>query len=140
MEKKIFLLNLYLKESNEKSEKDLKEYDLNISIEGKLTKLDSIKIKSNTTYYFSICFNLNKLLINFCSNKEEIFSKEINKNNKLFALYSITLSFGFNKKRVNVFSGYFGPIIMLRNPKNSKELNDFILTILKLENNYKGII
>ena len=138
--KKDILLNLYLKESNEKSEKDLKEYDLNISIEGKLTKLDSIKIKSNTTYYFSICFNLNKLLINFCSNKEEIFSKEINKNNKLFALYSITLSFGFNKKRVNVFSGYFGPIIMLRNPKNSKELNDFILTILKLENNYKNFI
>ena len=138
--KKDDLLNLYLKESGTKSEKDLKEYDLYISIEGKEIILNSVKIKSNTTYYFSICFNLNKLLVNFCSNKDEIFSKEINKNNKLIAINSISLYFGFNKKKVNVFSGYFGPIIILRNPKNAKELNDFILSILKLENNYKNFL
>ena len=137
------LLNIFLKKNEEKAnENNLEEeYYLYVSYEGKEKKLNNIpKIRSKTTYFFCICFNLNKLLIKFNNKKEEIFSAEIDKNNKLFAINSISLSFGFYKKRVNVFSGYFGPIVMVRNPKNSKELNEFISSVLKLESNYINFI
>ena len=141
--KKNDLLYLYLEKSLDNTKNTNKDnyelFDLHISFEGKVKKLNNFpKIKSNTTYYFSLTFNLNKLLITFFNRKEEVYSTEIDKNNKLLAINSISLSFGFYKKRVNVFSGYFGPIIMIRNPKNSKELNDFISLILK--NNYHNIL
>ena len=136
--KKTDLLNIYL-EKNETNK--IEEFDLCIAIEKKEKKLDKIpKIKPNTTYYFSICFNISKLIISFCNKKEEIFSTEIDKNSKLLAINSISLSFGFIKKRVKVFSGYIGPIIMIRNPKNSKDLNLFTNSILKLESNYRNYI
>ena len=138
------LLNLFLKKSEEKANEnnlEEEEYDLYVCHEGKEKKLNNIpKIRSKTTYFFCLCFNLNKLLIKFKNKKEEIFSTEIVKSNKLFAIKSISLSFGFSKKRVNVFYGYFGPIIMVRNPKNSNELNEFISSVLKLESNYINFI
>ena len=54
--KKTDLLNIYL-EKNETNK--IEEFDLCIAIEKKEKKLDKIpKIKPNTTYYFSICFNI----------------------------------------------------------------------------------
>ena len=136
--KKNDLLFLYLKQSKDNKGE---EFDLHISCEQKEIKLENIpKIKKNMIYYFSLCFNVNKLLIYFSNKKEEIFSTEINKNNKLLAIKSISLLFGFYKKRSNVFSGYFGPIINIRNPKNSKELKKFIYSILNLEYNYRNYI
>ena len=136
--KKTDLIYIYLKINKENK---FEEYDLYISIEGKEKKLEGIpKIKPNTTYYFSLCFNISKLLINFCEKKEDIYSTEIDKKDKLLAINSISLAFGFYKKRVFVFSGYIGPIIMIRNPKNSKDLNNFISSVLKLESNYRNYI
>ena len=137
------LISIFLKKKEEKIDENNseEEFDLCLSVEGKEKQLDNIpKIKSKTTYYFSLCFNINKLLISFCNKKEEIFSTEIDKYNKLLAIKSISLSFGFYKKRVNVFSGYIGPIIMVRNPKNTKEINEFISSVLKLESNYNNFI
>ena len=136
--KKNDLLNLYFKKTEDNN---LEEYYLYICQGEKENKINNFpKIKSYTTYYLSLCFNLDKLLIYLCSQKEEIVSSEINKDKKIFAINSITLSFGFYKKRTNVFSGYLGPIIMVHNPKNNKEYNKFISSILKLENNYKNFI
>ena len=136
--KKTDLLYIYLKINKENN---CEVYDLYISIEGKEKKMERIpKIKPYTTYYFSLCFNISKLLINFCERKEDIYSTEIGKKDKLLAINSISLAFGFYKKRVFVFSGYIGPIIMIRNPKNSKDLNTFISSVLKLESNYRNYI
>ena len=135
--KKTDLLHLYIKQT----ENNYEEFELYIYIEGKETKLDKLpKIKKHTTYYFSLCFNMDKLIISFCNKKEEIFSTEIAKNSKLLAINSISFSFGFYKKKVNVFSGHFGPIIILKNPKNSKESIKFINSVLKLEKNYINYI
>ena len=140
--KKKDLLNLYIQKS-ETNNKDnnLNDFDLCISLEEKEIQLCNIpKIKSKTLYYIALSFNLNKLIISFFNGKEELFSTEIDKNKKLFDINSISLSFGFYKKKVNVFSGHIGPIIILRNPKSSKELDEFITSILELEKNYKNIV
>ena len=141
--KKQDLLSLYLKqdEENKSGRETEKEYFLFFYDGKKEKKLDNIqKIKSNITYYFSLCFNSKKLLINFCSKKDQIISYEIDKNCDKFKKYSISLLFGFYKKKDNVFSGYFGPIIIVKNPKNSKELKEFISSILKLGANYKNFL
>ena len=100
--KKNDLLSLYLTKVNTKNDgkNEEEEYYLYSSEEGKEQKLDKIpNIKSKTSYYIGLCFNLKKLIITICNKKEEIFSTEINKDNKLFAVQSITLSFGFYKKK-----------------------------------------
>ena len=141
--KKNDLISIFLKKKEEKIDENNseEEFYLCLSLEGKEKQLDNLPIiKSKTTYYFSLCFNINKLLISFCNKKEEIFCTEIDKYNKLLAITSISLSFGFYKKRVNVFSGYIGPIIMVKYPKNFKEINEFISSVLKLESNYNNFI
>ena len=140
--KKTDLLYLYLKQNDKNNTKNnFEEFDVCISIEGKEKKLDKLpKIKKHMTYYFALCFNSDKLIISFCNKKEEIFSTEIDKNSKLLAINSISFTFGFYKKRINVLSGFFGPIIILKNPKNSKELIKFINSVLKLGKNYRNYI
>lgn len=135
------LFYLYLKKSEENKQNFEEEYNLCLSYNDKEKKIDNAqKIKSNTIYYFSICFNEGKLLINFCNKKEQIISYNIDKNKKLINTVSLSLSFGFQTKKKEVFSGYFGPIIIVKNPKDSKELNESILSILKLESNYKNFL
>ena len=86
--KKNDLLNLYFKKTEDNN---LEEYYLYICQGEKENKINNFpKIKSYTTYYLSLCFNLDKLLIYLCSQKEEIFSSEINKDKKLFAINSIS--------------------------------------------------
>ena len=140
--KKKDIVYLYIKCEENKVESQLEQkYCIYISLEGKEKHLEEIAIiKPNMLYYFSLCFYENKLLINFCNKKEQINSYEIKKSKKLFDIKTVSLKFGFYEKRINVFSGYFGPIIMIKNPKKLKEPYDFIFSILKLEHNYKNSI
>jgi len=135
------LFYLFLKKCEENKQNSEEEYNLCLSYNDKEKKIDNTqKIKSNTIYYFSICFNDAKLLINFCNKKEQIISYSLDKNKKLLDTVSLSFSFGFLSKRKEVFSGYFGPIIIVKNPKDSKELNEFISSVLKLESNYRNFM
>ena len=135
------LFYLYLKKCEEDKLNSEEEYNLCLSYNNKEKKIDHAqKIKSKTIYYFSICFNDAKLLINFCNKKEQIISYSLDKNKKLLETVSPSFLFGSLPKNKEVFSGYFGPIIIVKNPKDSKELNEFILSILKLESNYKNFM
>ena len=138
--KKKDLLSLYLiKDEEKKDENKEEEYYLYLSQEGKEKQIENIpNIKSRTTYYISLCFNVKTLIIKFCNTKDIIISTEIQKSNKVLDTQSLSLSFGFYKKKVNVFSGYFGSIIMIKNPKNARDA--FLISILKLESNYNNII
>ena len=130
--KKDDILNIYLiKEENQE------DFSFVVILDKIKIKLD-YKIKANITYFISICFNSDQLLIKIYDPNNEIYSSpNITKSNKLLNINSITLSFGFYKRRVNVFSGYIGPIIILRNPK---QLNDFITSVLKMKDKYKYYI
>ena len=135
------LFYLYLKKCEENKQNSEEEYDICLSYNNKEKKIDNTqKIKSNTIYYFSICFNEAKLLINFCNKKEQIISYSLDKNKKLLDTVSPSFLFGSLPKNKEVFSGYFGPIIIVKNPKDSKDLNEFISSILKLESNYKNFM
>ena len=62
------LFYLYLKKCEENKQNNEEEFDICLSYNNKEKKIDNAqKIKSNTIYYFSICFNDAKLLINFCN-------------------------------------------------------------------------
>ena len=133
--RKIDVLKVYIKAFNKNNIFYLCEYH-----EDQENNLN-FEIKSNTTYYLCICFNIDQLLIKIREKKGTISSyPKIKKSNKLLSIKSISLSFGFFKKRIEVFSGYIGPIMILSNPKKSDYLNDFIDSVLNLENNYKDYI
>ena len=135
------LFYLYLKKCEENKQNNEEEFDICLSYNNKEKKIDNAqKIKSNTIYYFSICFNDAKLLINFCNKKEQIISICLDKNKKLLDTMSTSFLFGSLPKNKEIFSGYFGPIIIVKNPKDSKDLNEFISSILKLESNYRNFM
>ena len=133
--------NIYLKKSESKDSKNnLQQYDLYIFKGDKEIKIDNIaKINSNTVYYCNITFFTNKVLINLYNGKGDINQVKIDKSNKFFDSNSFNLIFGFNKTEKSSFSGYIGPVIIIKNPTNTKEieLNDLIALVLKLQKNYK---
>ena len=138
---KELLFNIYLKKSTTKDLKtNLQQYDLYIYGDDKEIKVDKItKITSNIVYFCNITFNVNKVIINLYNGKGDINQVNFDKNKKLFDSNSINLTFGFNKKENSAFSGYIGPLIIIKNPTNSKEieLNDLISLVLKLQKNYQ---
>ena len=99
------------------------------------------QIKSDTTYYLCLCFNNNQLLIKIKEESGDIFSSQIiEKSKKLLSPKLISLSFGIFNKKTEVFSGFIGPIMILTNPKQSKNIDDFISSILNLESKYVNYI
>ena len=124
------LFYLYLKKCEENKQNGEEEYNLCLSYNDKEKKIDNVqKIKSNTIYYFSICFNDAKLLITFCNKKEQIISYSLDKNKKLLETASPFFLFGSLPKNKEIFSGYFGPIIIVKNPKDSKDIHFIYLKI-----------
>ena len=141
--KKELRFNIYLKKSTSEDKNNSEEYDLYIYKDNVELKIDSKrKIINNSTYYFSISFNTNKIFIGFYNGKGEVELFELAKNKKIFDSTELNLTFGFNNKEGNAFSGYIGPIIMIKNPSSSKEIkiNELITIILKLQNNYYNFI
>ena len=142
--KKELLFNIYFKKDTSSSKNDIEEYDLYIfkdDIEKKIENLP--KIISNTTYYFNITFNINNFYVSFYNGKGDIIQFEQEKNKKLFDSGDFNLIFGYNKKENKSFSGYIGPIIIIKNPSNTKEVknNDLIVLFLKyLQKNYPNFI
>ena len=135
--KKESLFRIYFKKLENKNEKE--EYDLYINKDDTEIKItNNTKIMSSITYYFNVTFNVNKILISFYNSKNDVAQFEIDKSKKIFDSNDINLIFGYNKKDTKSFSGYIGPIIIIKNPSISKELKftDLISIILKLQNNY----
>ena len=129
--KKDDVLKIYLKKDDKESVFYLWEYH-----QKKDTKLD-YKINSNTTYYLCVCFNDDQLLIKIYEQNKEIFSSPgIKKNSKLFSISSLSITFGYYRKKAEVFSGFIGPIMIISNPKQSKMINDFISSVLLLGRKY----
>ena len=116
---------------------DIEEYDLYLYKDNKEIKIDNkTKIKSNYTYYFNISINVNKIYIGLYDGNNEPELLEVNKNKKIFDSNEINFSFGYNKKERFSFSGYIGPIIMIKNPSKDIKLNEFIEIVLELKNYY----
>ena len=133
--RKVDILKIYLKKDDSDNCFYLYEYH-----EDQTNKLD-YQIKSNITYYICVCFNNEQLLIKIYDKNKEIFtSPMIKKNTKLLSIQSISLTFGYYKKKSEVFSGFLGPVMILPNPKNTKFINDFISLVLKLEKQYMNYI
>ena len=133
--RKIDILKIYLKKDDSDDCFYLYEFH-----ENQDNKLD-YKIKSNITYYICVCFNNEQLLIKIYEKNKEIFSSPIiKKNPKLLIIKSISLTIGYYKKNSEVFSGFFGPVMILPNPKNTKFINDFISSVLKLDKQYMNYI
>ena len=129
--KKDDVLKIYLKKDEKESVFYLWEYH-----QKKDTKLD-YKINSNTTYYLCVCFNDDQLLIKIYEQNNEIFSSPaIKKNSKLFSISSLSITFGYYRKKAEVFSGFIGPIMIISNPKQSKMINEFISSVLLLGRKY----
>ena len=133
--KKEEFLKLYL-------QKDEKEnyFFLNGYFQNEENKLN-YEIKSNFTYYLCVCFKDDEILIKIYETYlDKIISFPIKKNSKLLSKKSLSLTFGFYRKRTEVFSGYIGPIIILSNPKQVKLIDEFIKAVLKLGYRYKNYI
>ena len=129
------ILKIYLKKDKENNFFNLCEYH-----ENKEKKFDYI-IKSNTTYYLCVCFNDAQLIIKLRNQNKDTFSEQpINKKKKLLSISSILVSFGYYKKKSEVFSGYIGPIMILSNPKESKCIDEFTTSVLNLGKNYINYI
>ena len=142
--KEELLFNIYLKKDSFSTKKDIEEYDLYIFKDDTEKKIENLpKIISNTTYYINITFNVNKFYVSFYNGKGDIIQIEQDKNKKFFDSGDLNLIFGYNKKENKSFSGYIGPIIIIKNPSNTKEIknNDLIVLFLKLlQNNYQNFI
>ena len=131
------LLKIYLQKDDKDNCFYLHEYH-----ESKEIKID-YQIKSHATYYICICFNNDQLLIKLYVPQKTIFifsSPAIKKSNKLLSIQSILLSFGYYKKKSEIFSGYIGPIVCISNPKQTNNLEDFISFVLKLGKKYKNFL
>ena len=139
---KELLFDIYLKKIKEKETKgNIEEYDLYIFKDDKEIKVDNItKIMSNTNYYFNITFNGNKIMISFYSGKGDIIQFEIDKNKKIFDSNSYNFTFGYKENALNVFSGYIGPIILIKNPPKEMKINDLICIVLKMKSDYQNFI
>ena len=83
--KKEILFNIYLKSDKSSNKKDIEEYDLYIFKDDTENKIENLpKIISNTTYYFNLTFNGNKLYVSFYNGKRDITQFEQDKNKKFF--------------------------------------------------------
>ena len=134
-EKKEDILKLYLKRVEKGNFFHL--YELHQNKENEI----KFQIKSNRTYYLCLCFNNDQLLIKIKEESGDIFSSQIiEKSKKLLSPKLISLSFGIFNKKTEVFSGFIGPIMILTNPKQSKNIDDFISSILNLESKYINYI
>ena len=133
--KKDDVLKIYLKKDEKENAFYLWEFHQKDE-----TKLD-YKISGNTTYYLCICFNDDQLLIKIYEQNKEIFSSpSIKKSSKLLSISSLSINFGYYKKKTEVFSGFIGPIMIISNPKQSKMINDFITSVLLLGKKYINYI
>ena len=127
------LYPIFLMENNNKSI----IFNLSLKYKGKGNEYSFIinnedkenKIFIGTTYYINISFNQNKIFISYY-NEKDIYHYEIKVNQKLSEIDNIII--GKNEKRF--FSGYIGPIIIIKNSSNLKE--NQISDLLKLKKYY----
>ena len=135
------LLSIYLqKKLSNETQKSVEEYELYIYKDKNNNENKIDNIISNTNYYFNITFS-NKICISLYNEENNIRQKEIEieRGKKIFDT-NINLTFGSNKKYKDTFSGYIGPIIIIKNPSLSKENKHFISSILQLRNYYPYFI
>ena len=97
------------------------------------------RIVPGTTYYINISFIQNKIILNYYNGKK-IDNEERNINIRSLESDNYGLIFGNNNN--NTFSGYIGPIIIIKYLSNTKdrEFYELINTVLKMNIYYKYFI
>ena len=94
------------------------------------------EINSNNTYYCSILFKDNKVVIYLYYETYKVYSLQIQKNIESIKKDD-TFNFIFGNDDLNSFyKGKIGPIVMIENPKNEKNINKLVFYILSLKGKY----
>ena len=138
--------NIFLKKINSNEKQD-DNYYFCISEKINSDKFDIInkeevkfEINSNNTYYCSIVFKDNKVVIYLYYEKYSVHTLQIEKNIESIKKDD-TFIFVFGNDNLNSFNkGKIGPIIMIENPKNDKNINKIIFYILSLKDKYSDYI
>ena len=118
-----------------KTEKD-EEYELYILKDNIEKKIETqLKIKSNITYYINITFT-NKVNIYIYNGKDNIFEDKLDKFKFEENFFNLNLGHLKKGEKNEVFSGYFGPVIVI----NPFKIPDIIQLTLNLKNNYHNFI
>ena len=101
---------------------------------------DKFEVNSNNTYYCSILFKDNKVLIYLYYETYKTNSLQIEKNIESIKKDD-TFIFTIGNDDINSFyKGKIGPIIMIENPKNEKNINIIIFYILSLKDKYSDYL
>ena len=129
------LLNLSLKYKEKEN-----EYEFLLSLNNQKVEIKENKILIGMTYYINIYFIHNKMIFSYFNGKSINFAElKINKSS-LESDNNYNLIFGKNEAKS--FSGYIGPIIIIKNLSNSKEeeIRNFIKYIFRLNIYYQYFI
>ena len=125
--KKEILLDLSLKNKEKEN-----EYEFSLIFNKKEQEIKQNKLITGFTYYIYIIFIQNKMFFSYSNGKSMNSSDiKIDKN----TLYSENYNLIFGKNENLSFSGYIGPIIIIKNLSNIKddEIRNFIKYIIKLD-------
>ena len=119
--------------------KDENIYELYLIVNDKNLIIKENKIYIGFTYYINISLTQGKLYLSYYYGKE-VYSEDFNINKRLRESENYNLILG--KKRNDAFSGYIGPIIIIKILSNLKEgeILHLINTILKLNIYYQYFI
>ena len=112
--------------------KDENIYELYLIVNDKNLIIKENKIYIGFTYYINISLTQAKLYLSYYYGKE-VYSEDFNINKRLMESENYNLILG--KKRNDAFSGYIGPIIIIKILSNLKEgeILHLINTILKFQ-------
>ena len=142
---KVFL-NIFLKKIVSNEKKDDKYY-LCISKQIDSDQFDIInqekdkfEINSNITYYCSILFKDNKVVTYLYYEEYKIYSLQRESNIESIIKDNTIIFIIGNDDKNSFYKGKIGPIVMIENPKNEKNINKKIFNILSLKDKYSDYL
>ena len=97
-------------------------------------EVDKFEINSNNTYYCSILFKDNKVVIYIYYETYRVYSLQFQKNIESIKKDDTFIFMIGNDDLNSFYKGKIGPIIMIENPKNDKNINKIIFDIIIIYN------
>ena len=143
------LYNLFLIEKNSKDiifnlslKYDEKNNIYSFVINNEIISPIENKIIIGMTYYINITFISDKVILSYKNEKDDIKKLERNTTKKLLESDNYNLIFGKKENNTIPFSGYIGPIIIIKNLLNSKNVDIYSLinNVLELKTDYPYFI
>jgi len=138
--------NIFLKKINSKEKKDDKYYFCT-SEQIHSNNFDNInkeeekfEINSNNIYYCSILFKDNKVVIYLYYETYRVYTLQIQKNIESIKKDESFIFIIGNDGLNPFYKGKIGPIIMIENPKDEKNINKLVFYILSLKDKYSDYI